>query len=268
MTDKVETLPSERLRRLTQMSVLERNVHVTQWADELLSRHHGRSATPSFFQAPQRDTVAAVLLSLVDDQASVSDDAEAEDGDLPSDSADEVDDEPLSTSRSNDVPAAVIRAWAQQNGISVNERGRLPMWVTHRYHTENVAQKPEQSLANKIRQALEQHGPLTKSALWNSVGRNHASWVMDKALESMPDVQISRGESNGGRSPVIFRLVEVEANDRDKLAAATGNPEIGIENLEDVDDIPTRAEGFSRPDMADSKIDDLLQILRGESNSG
>jgi hypothetical protein len=161
----------------------------------------------------------------------------------------------------------VIRAWAQQKGISISDRGRIPMWVIKRYQSEYVAREVEQALARKILAALEQHGELTKSELWDIIGRNHPSSKIENALKFLPNIQVYKGESSGGRPPVIYRLVEEELDETNELSERITDGQFELGNLGDTDDFPSLAVNASDPDTADSKIHDFLQMLRGESRS-
>ncbi|MEU7983929.1 histone-like nucleoid-structuring protein Lsr2 [Streptosporangium canum] len=268
MTDEAETSPWERLRQLSEMSVLERPIHVTRWADELMSRN-GMDAMPRYFQSAHRGIIAAVLLSLVDDQTSVSGYAATGVAGQPSGAADPVGTTLRSTTyRSDDVPAHLVRTWAKQKGISVNDRGRIPQWVITRYRAEHAVHGAGKVLAYKIREALEQYGELTKSELWNIIGRNHSSGKIEEALKFLPNVQMLEGESSGGRPPTIFRLVEEELSEIEELAEVTANSQLALEGFGDTDNFSTIANGSSGFDTTDSKVHDFLQILRGESHSG
>ncbi|MFI0423557.1 histone-like nucleoid-structuring protein Lsr2 [Spongiactinospora sp. 9N601] len=261
MTDEAETPAWERLRRLSQMSRLERRAQATRWADELM-RRLGAEAMPSYVRVAHRDTIAAVLFSLVDeDQTPASGYLEREPPNQPYGTAEGID--APNTTRSHGGTAAVIRAWAQQKGIQVSDRGRIPMWVIHRYHAEHAEQGSEVALAHKIYTALRQHGELTKSQLWEIIGHNHSASEIAKALERLPNVQLIDGESNGGRPPVIFRLVEAEPGESGGLAsgAASGQLTLGDMGVEDFSPLPGNP---SHAGMSDSKVHDFLQILRGE----
>ncbi|MBC6456605.1 histone-like nucleoid-structuring protein Lsr2 [Actinomadura sp. HBU206391] len=266
MTDEVAIPPWERLQRLSEKSVHEQHAQAARWADELMSRH-GMDVTPRYIWAAQRDTIAAVLVSLVDGQASVSDHGGI--GVDRSDSdASEVSDAPRYNDRSNDVSPSMIRAWAQQNGISISGRGRIPMWVIKRYQTQGTTNDSEKALARKIRAALEQYGELTKSELWDIVGRNQHSWKIENALKLLPEVQTLKGESSGGRPPVIFRLVKEELDQTGESTGTTASSQLTPRSLGTLEDAPALSDGSSDLDTGDSKIHDFLEILRGESRSG
>ncbi|WP_329092357.1 Lsr2 family DNA-binding protein [Streptosporangium sp. NBC_01469] len=266
MTDEAETSPWERLRQLSEMSVLERPIHVTRWADELMSRN-GMEVMPRYFRTAHRDTIAAVLLSLVDDQTAASGYAETGTaGQL--NAVGPVDALRSTTYRSDEVPAHLIRTWAKQKGISVNDRGRIPQWVITRYRAEHANHESEKALAYKIREALEQYGELTKSELWNIIGRNHSSGKIEEALKFLPNVQTLEGESSGGRPPTIFRLVEEEIGEIDESVEVTASSQLALEGFGNTDNFSSITDGSSGSSATDSKVYDFLQILRGESHSG
>ncbi|MCO6008284.1 Lsr2 family protein [Actinoallomurus purpureus] len=185
MTDEVEIPPWERLERLSDMSVLVRDVYAKQWANELMSRR-GMDAMPRYIWTAYRDMIAAVLLSLIDDQASASNQRGTRTADRSNSFASQVSDAPGSKYRSDDVPASVIRAWAQQKGISIGDRGRVPAWVVDLYHTEH-AQEPQNS-----------------PGLWDAEEGNDVP-AFDPAIDAdtsdskLQDfLQVLRGESRNG----------------------------------------------------------------------
>ncbi|MFG1865637.1 Lsr2 family DNA-binding protein [Microbispora bryophytorum] len=220
---------------------------------------------PSYVRAAHRDTIAAVLFSLVDeDQTPTAGYSETGPPNRPCGTAEGI--SAPNTSHSDEATAAVIRAWAQQKGIQVSDRGRIPMWVIRRYHAEHADQSSGMPLTHKIYTALRQHGELTKSQLWEIIGHSHPASEIAKALERLPNVQLIDGESNGGRPPMIFRLVEAEPGESGELAsgAASGQLTLGDMGVEDVSPLPGDP---SRANMSDSKVHDFLQILRGEMPS-
>ncbi|MFD0900193.1 Lsr2 family DNA-binding protein [Actinomadura sediminis] len=267
MTTQGEITPWERLRRLSEMSRLEQDVHAKQWANDLASRH-GAGKMPIYMRAAYRDTIAAVLLSLVDERASTPDH-----GDLGSEgrsngaAAGQASDATRYNHNLDDVPPSVIRAWAHQRGISVSDRGRIPMWVIKRYHAEHAAES-ESSLASKIQEALEQHGELTKTELWDIVGRNKPSSKIDQAVESLPNAQVFKGESTGGRRPVIVRLVNAESGEVAGPAEVTAADRLDADDLDPAVVPQGLADEASHLGQTDASIDDFLRVLRGDSHNG
>lgn len=266
MTSQGEITPWERLRRLSEMSRLEQDVHAKQWANELVSRH-GAGEMPIYMRTAYRDTIAAVLFSLVDEGASTRGY-----GDLGSDGGSNGSTGPVSDVTRHDyalddVPPSVIRVWAHQKGISVSDRGRIPMWVVKRYHAEHAAES-ERSLAYKIQEALKQHGELTKTELWEIVGRNKPSRRIEQAIESLPNVQMFKGESTGGRPPVIVRLVNIESEEIGEPAEVTTSDRLDAEDLSGSGASQDLADGASHLGKSDASIDDFLRVLRGNSLNG
>ncbi|TDD89519.1 hypothetical protein E1293_04735 [Actinomadura darangshiensis] len=266
MVKQTKIMPWERLQRLYEMSELERPVYAKQWANELV-RKHGAGNMPRYMQAAHRETIAAALLFLVDEQTSMSDDGyRGRRGVQTNSFVDPASDVLHSDQRTDDVSPSVIRAWAQQRGISVNARGRIPMWVTKRYHLEHAAESD--SLADKIRAALERHGELTKSELWDVIGRNHPSWKIEQAIETLPNVEVLKGRSRGGRPPMIFRWAEKNSNDIAVSAGATVRRQCSLGDPQDMDRLAVIVDkGPSDPNTVDSKTQEFIQILRGESRS-
>ncbi|GIH97763.1 histone-like nucleoid-structuring protein Lsr2 [Planobispora siamensis] len=236
MPDGFET-SWERLRRLSEMSAPERIQHVSRWAEELTSRD-GMDGMLPYFRTAHQEMIAAVLLALVDHGWSSSNVPVSEASALPSYAA-----TGRRADRSDEAP--IIRAWARDKGLSISERGRIPQWVVDRYHTESATQEPSSDvLALKIRQALQLHGELTRSDLWNIVGRNQPSLVITKALDLLPDVEAFEGESTGGRPPLLYRLTK----DVSRVSEAT----------------PSSAP--SERSELDPSVHDFLQMLHGESH--
>lgn len=134
MTDEVETTPWERLRRLYATPPLEQPGHARQWANELMSQL-GMDLMPGLSWTAYRDTISAVLLSLIRSQSSDQDTSET---DRPDAFTSQTSDASITYHHAEDVPPPVIRAWAHQRGITIGDRGRIPMWITHQYYAEHA----------------------------------------------------------------------------------------------------------------------------------
>lgn len=182
MTDEIEIPPWERLQRLSEMSAHIRDVYAKRWANELMSRH-GIGAMPRYVEIAYRDTIAAVLLSLVDDQASVATPRGA--ADRTNGFGSQASDPPRSSYRSDDVPPPVVRAWAHRKGISIGDRGRIPMWVVNQYHAEH-AEEPQSALG--LGPSKEEDAPV-----YNRDGNADTS---ESKLQDF--FQILRGEPHDG----------------------------------------------------------------------
>lgn len=190
--------PWERLRRLSEMSMLERRVSATKWANELVS-HHGVDAMPRDFQLAHRDTIAAVILALADQQSPPW--TEQEEEDVSASRSEEAvgwhEDIAPSTSSSKAAPAHVIRTWAQKNGIPVSERGRIPMWVINRYHKERSAR----STVEEHMKAAVHDGQLPLVEVGGTDLNDAANDLppQDTTSSKVSDfLQILRGESHPG----------------------------------------------------------------------
>lgn len=91
-----------------------------------------------------------------------------------------------------------------------------PALAIVKYSVETVAAVlPEvggDRLTTKIYNALLNAGPdgLSKSELWMAIGRNYSAADVRAALLALPDVEVTVGESTGGRRPEIYRLVSEE----------------------------------------------------------
>lgn len=66
------------------------------------------------------------------------------------------------------------------------------------------------SLASKIDTAVTTFGELTSSELFDIIGRNVKQREILDALVSLPHIEVTRGQSTGGRPPTIYRLVSPE----------------------------------------------------------
>lgn len=262
MTTQGEITPWERLRRLSEVSRLEQDVRAKQWANELVSRL-GTGKMPIYMRTAYRDTIAAVLLSLVDERASTPDQGDLGREDRSNGAAGQASDATRYPYEVDDVPPSVIRVWAHQKGISVGDRGRIPMWVVKRYHAERAAES-ESSLASKIQKALEQHGELTKTELWDIVGRNRPSWKIEQAVESLPNVQVLKGESTGGRRPMVVRLVNVESGE----VAGPAEVATGTDDLDPTGASQWLDDEASHLAKTDASMDEFLRVLHGDSRKG
>ncbi|XVQ86787.1 Lsr2 family DNA-binding protein [Microbispora siamensis] len=201
--------------------------------------------------------IVAVLLLLLGDRAEGTADGGARDSNQSNKVENLAVEIPTSASQLADVPAPVVRAWAQQQGIPLGDRGRIPMWVINRYQTEHSGQGAADPLPQKIHAALEKHGELTKGELEGVLGRSYPSWQLLEAIESIPNVQISMS-GNDGRSSAIFRWVEAEAREGDELVEDIARGEHSQKG------IGSRGDS-SGPDTVDA-VQEFLQLLRGESS--
>lgn len=99
-----------------------------------------------------------------------------------------------------------------------------------RYSVETVvAVLPEAGgdrLTSKIAAAVQAQGELTKSELWDVVGRNVKVRDIANALKALPQIQVFIGESEGGRPPVYYRWVEDEDIDLDDSEQDDENAEV------------------------------------------
>lgn len=62
-------------------------------------------------------------------------------------------------------------------------------------------------LGARILAALEANGELSRSELWDIIGRNFSARDITNALKGLPQVVTRTGKSTGGRPPVFLRLV-------------------------------------------------------------
>jgi hypothetical protein len=70
----------------------------------------------------------------------------------------------------------------------------------------------DETLASKIWNALMEHGELNMTELRDIIGRNHSKAAIVAALKTLPNVEVYKGQSNGGRPPIKLRpiLDEIE----------------------------------------------------------
>ncbi|WP_182872771.1 Lsr2 family protein [Microbispora sp. H10670] len=257
MADGAETPPWKRLQRISEMPIFEQNGQIDQLADELIDRW-GMGNAPHYLRVANRDMIVAVLLSLLGgDRAEGTADTEARGANQPNKVEESVVEIPTFASQLADVSAPVVRAWAQQQGIPLGDRGRIPMWVINRYQVEHSGRGAAEPSPRKIHEALEKYGELTKAQLEGVLGRSYPSWQLLEAISSLPNVQISMS-GDDGRSSAIFRWVEAETREGDDSVEDIARGEHSQKS------IPSRGDS-SGPDTVDA-VQDFLQLLRGESS--
>ena len=93
-----------------------------------------------------------------------------------------------------------------------------------RYSVESVtAVLPEAGgdrLTSKIEKALRFYGQMSKSELWDEIGRNYKAPEIDRALLALAhNVRRTKGESTGGRPPVIYEWIEEDSDELEAVPA-------------------------------------------------
>ncbi|GLW23499.1 hypothetical protein DI270_004510 [Microbispora triticiradicis] len=257
MNDGVEDPPWKRLQLISEMPILGQRAQVHQLAEEVIDQW-GMGNSPHYLRIANRDMVVAVLLSLLGERAEATADTGARGANQLSNVEDLVVEGSNSGSQLEDVPAPVVRAWAQQQGIPLGDRGRIPMWVINRYQVEHSGLGAEEPLPRRIHEALQKYRELTKGELEGVLGRSYPSWQLLEAIESIPNVQISMS-GDDGRSSAIFRWVETETHEGDDdLAEDAARGEDPQKR--------TRSRGDSSGPDPVYVVQDFIQLLRGESS--
>ena len=113
--------------------------------------------------------------------------------------------------------AALYALASRREEISVEDLDSALALVTYavesvRYVLPDLA---GESLAQKILTALETYGTLSSSELWDVVGRNRSRSEIQEALRLIPQVEVFKGQSTGGRPPTFFRLVTNREDDEE-----------------------------------------------------
>ncbi|MFC9974279.1 DUF3987 domain-containing protein [Spirillospora sp. NPDC127200] len=130
------------------------------------------------------------------------------------------------------VRIAALYALGDQRD-EINERDLDSALELIRYSNETlryVLKIGDESITNKIKKALAEHGELSMSELWDHVGRNKTRRDILDAIKTMPNVEIYKGKSTGGRPPIMIRAILAD-DELEEIADEDAAVEAELEEL-------------------------------------